>query len=219
MGRNFKKLKSRADGFTLIEFLSVITVIGIFMGFLFPIGNEVIFKARMSEDANNLRQIALSYAFMTQDEDEHNWGSITSINDWAVRLASFGGINRINCYLSSLVCKKDDRPIVDKKKKVIGHFLHQSLSWVCLSPLPQDAPKATTPVLYSQGLDVNKGCWLEKSIYGSKGGFIVYLDGHVKFYSKLTNQLIDYETGRPTSRIQKAVPKGTHAYDSLGRLW
>ncbi len=223
MGRNFEKLSFRLAGFTLIEMLAVITIIGIFSGFLFPYGGKIIRKANLSKDAHNLRQIALSYTTVAQTDDDHEalFENIGTSNNWAICLAAHGGINEKQCYLSTINKKKSSGTdvIVDKFGDKVNNFDEIELSWVCLCPIPNDAPIETTPLLYSAGLDTNKGQWTLESIYGQEGGFIVYLDGHVKFYNHLKDQLINYQTGRPTSYIQEAVPGYTHAYDSHGRLW
>ncbi len=222
MGRNFKKLKLSSNGFTMIEMLAIITIIGIFSGFLFPYGSKLIRKANVSKDAHNLRQIALSYTTLMQTNENYlsAFENIRTSNDWAICLATQGGINEKQCYLSSLGPKATGtRMIVDKFNRVQDAFQKASLSWICLCPIPSDAPIETTPLLYSSGLDASLGQWTANSLYGQEGGFIVYLDGHVKFHNNLKDQLINYHTGQPTSYIQEAVPKHTHAYDSAGRVW
>ena len=190
---------------------------------MFPYSGKIIRKANLSKDAHNLRQIALSYTTVAQTNDGQQtlFDSVNTMNAWAICLAANGGINEKQCYLSSINKRKTSGAdiIVDKFGDKVNNFDEIELSWVCLCPIPNDAPIETTPLLYSSGLDVEKGQWALKSIYGQEGGFIVYLDGHVKFYNHLKDQLVNYRTGRPTSYIQEAVPEFTHAYDSRGCLW
>ena len=85
---------------------------------------------------------------------------------------------------------------------------------------------STTPIAWTRGLNAN-GVWqhFESSrpgVYGSEGGFIVFLDGHVEFFRNLTTdggQLIDYIDGTRTSNIQDAVSPGARAYDFLGQVF
>ena len=221
MGRDFEKLK-RIRAFTLIEFMSVLIIIGIFSGFLFPIGQQVVYKTRLSKDAHNLRQIALSYLNLVQGaENVHrDFSNIISVNDWAVRLAAQGGLNASECYLSIFSDKSaDHKNIVDNQHRVLGNFKELPLDWVCISPIPLNAPLATTPILYSRGLNVASGVWEEDSVYGTKGGFIAFLDGHTEFFSDLNRKLVNFRTRQPTSHIQEAVPPQAHAYGTTGRIW
>lgn len=222
MGRNFKKLKNNG-GFTIVEFLTVLTIIAIFSGFLFPIGNQIVRKVRMSKDAHNLRQIALSYQQLIQNDVTllNKFKDVHSINDWAITLAQLGGLNNASCYVSALANESisDNKVIVDKFKNTLDDFSALSLSWICLTPISTNLPLETTPLLYSKGLNINTGLWEEDSLYGTDGGYIVFLDGHVKFFKTLKDQLISYKTGKPTSYIQESVPSNSEAYDTQGRLW
>lgn len=221
MGRNTEKLKS-VRGFTLIEFMAVLMVIGIFSGFLFPIGQQIVHKARLSKDAHNLRQIALSYLNLVQSSENsyRSFLGITSVNDWAIRLAMEGGVNASECYLSIFSDNiAEHKNIVDYQHHTLGNFKELSLDWVCISPIPLNAPLATTPILYSRGLNISKGIWEENSVYGATGGFIVFLDGHVEFFNDLKNKLVNFKNQQPTSKIQEAVPTQSHAYSTLCRVW
>ena len=221
MGRNFEKLKP-IQGFTLIEFMVVLMIIGIFSGFLFPVGQQVVYKARLSKDAHNLRQIALSYFNLIQSSENvhRDFSNITSINDWAIRLANQGGINVPECYLSIFSGKTlEYKNIVDNQHSTLGNFKELLLDWVCIAPIPLNAPLTTTPILYSRGLNVPKGVWEEDSVYGTKGGFIAFLDGHTEFFSDLHHKLVNFRTQQPTSQIQEAVPPQAHAYGTMGRIW
>lgn len=221
MGRNFKKLKS-FQGFTLIEFMAVLMIIGIFSGFLFPIGQQVVHKVRLSKDAHNLRQVALSYLnlIQTSESSYRSFLDVVSMNDWAIRLATQGGVNASECYLSVFSDKVTEyKNIVDYQQHVLGNFKDLQLDWVCISPISINAPLATTPILYSRGLNLAKGVWEEDSVYGSKGGFVAFMDGRVEFFSDLNNKLVNFQNQQPTSQIKDAVPPQAHAYSTSGRVW
>lgn len=203
----------------MIEMLAVITAISIFIGFLFPIGDKIVRKVRMSKDAHHLRQIALAYQVLAgEDEEGTLFNTIQSSNDWAICLAANGGINEAQCYVSALNPIESQR-IVDAGRQVIGNFKQQRLDWICLAPIPPNAPVETTPLLYTRGLNIATGEWETDGVYGTQGGYVVFLDGHVKFYRQLKQALVHHKTGQPTSNLQEAVAEQTHAYDSKGRLW
>lgn len=220
MGRDFKKL-SLISGFSLLEMIAVLTIIGIFSGFLFPLGQQIVYKANLAKDAHNLRQIALSYCQLLQlNESLDGLKNVINSNDFAVTLARSGGINEASCYSS--FCSKNkpkSTNIVDTIGNIIGDFNHLPIDWVCLSPLPTNCTLSTTPALYSQGLNIETGLWEPDSLYGTRGGFIAFLDGHVQFFNNLEGQLVHFKTKRPTKNITEAVPNYTHAYTSSGRIW
>jgi prepilin-type N-terminal cleavage/methylation domain-containing protein len=73
-------MKKSKKGFTLVELLAVITIVSVFMSFLFPLGRKMVFKSQLAKDIHNLRQIALSYLSCAQD---------TSVNDVTVECIFF----------------------------------------------------------------------------------------------------------------------------------
>jgi type II secretory pathway pseudopilin PulG len=78
------------------------------------------------------------------------------------------------------------------------------------------------PIAYSRGLcgwNMAPGTWADSTInrdlggvFGRKGGFIAFLDGHVEWYNNLGtgNQcaLKKYDTNAMTNKIYEAIPKG-----------
>jgi hypothetical protein len=106
-------------------------------------------------------------------------------------------------------------------------FENFPLSVVVIAGIPSRAPASTTPIAHTRGLDSSTGQWREAKgdgggVYGTKGGFIVFLDSHVEFYSNLTdeeNMLVNYNTGEKTSKISEAVPEGARALSWTGVEW
>ncbi len=60
----------RSRGFTLIELLVAIAIIVILVAISFPVFNRVRAKARQSQCASNMRQVAMAVMMYTDDHDE-----------------------------------------------------------------------------------------------------------------------------------------------------
>lgn len=57
----------RQGGFSLVELLTVIAVIGILIAILVPVASNIMDNARRTAAASNLRQIALAYHSYSQE--------------------------------------------------------------------------------------------------------------------------------------------------------
>ncbi|MDR1255009.1 MAG: type II secretion system GspH family protein [Puniceicoccales bacterium] len=218
------------SGFSLLELLTVLTIISVFMGLLFPIGEKFVSKSRRMADATHLRQLALAYLdYISEDENNfQKFNRVKNAYDWANLLAQSGYINDPHLYVAqqdpelSRVQEFPLQIVADSKPDPGMHdtaFRKLPISWIFITGIPRNAPLHTTPLAYSRGLKISTGHWDKNSVYGPQGGFVVFLDGHVKFFSSLENRLIDYKTGQATSYIRQAVPEFSHAYDGHGRVW
>ncbi len=74
-------LKALRAGFTLVELLVVITIIGILMGLTLPAVMSAIESARRISCANNMRQVALALNTYetTQKQYPLNWGVVSTV--------------------------------------------------------------------------------------------------------------------------------------------
>ena len=213
-------MKKNTKGFTLIELLAVITIISVFMSFLFPLGRKMVFKSQIAKDSHNLRQIVLSYLSCAQDTivfQELNKAS--NFQKWAAVLADNGGINDPNCYVHTQDTQVIPKRIIGANRDMLSDFSALQLSWVVIRGIPTNVPLETTPLLYSKGLNIETGEWEEDSLYGTQGGLVAYMDGHIQFYKNLKDQLIHFKTGKIVSTIKDAVPKNLHAYDTNQQVW
>lgn len=224
------KKNSKINAFTLVELLSVITVLIILMSCLFPIGEKIVEKGRRTVTASNLRQIALAYTSFIQDNERNvvAFSDIKNASDWANVLAKTGILND-----ASLYCSKTDPLLVNGSyniPKLVGYqdksqkwrkddnFSKLPLSLVVITGLSPYAPLSTTPLAYTRGLDTKNGEW-KNGVYGNEGGFIVFLDGHVQFFNTLHNSLVKYGTPEYTSDIREAVNNNAQAFDWQGQIW
>jgi type II secretory pathway pseudopilin PulG len=218
------------EGFTLVEFLSVFTIFVLLMGILFPVGERVVEKARRVVTVSHLRQVALAYTSCLQDDEEAgiSFGEAKTASDWISILAQRTGLNEVALYLvktdpllvpylSSLPkCVND--PKVSGKWRKNEDFARLPLPFVFIVGISPHAPLTTTPLAYTRGLNVQTGEW-EDGVYGNEGGFVVFLDGHVKFFRTLKDGLVRYDGRSYTSRIRDATGPQTYALDWKGKVW
>lgn len=213
-------MKKVEKGFTLIELLAVITIISVFMSFLFPLGRKMIFKSQIAKDIHNLRQIALSYLSCAQDVTLfQELSKASNFHSWAAILANNGGINDPSCYVCAQDTQLIPKRIVGFNEETLTEFKNLQLSWVVICGISTHVPLETTPLLYSKGLNFKTGEWEEESLYGKQGGLVAYMDGHVQFYKNLKDQLVNFKTGDITSNVKEAVPENLHAYDTTNQVW
>ncbi|MDR2372419.1 MAG: type II secretion system GspH family protein [Puniceicoccales bacterium] len=80
-------------------------------------------------------------------------------------------------------------------------------SYCTIGNLDGSVPLATTPLAFTRGLK-SDGTWDEKyGLYGSKGGYVVFCDGHITWFdgSKPT-KFLHWNGEEYTTDIRKAVP-------------
>jgi prepilin-type processing-associated H-X9-DG protein len=85
-----------------------------------------------------------------------------------------------------------------------------AFSYCFVINLPADCPLETTPLGYTRGLKKD-GTWDEEiGLYGSKGGYVLYADGHVKWFNGDKPALfLKWDQSGYTHDIREAVPNDT----------
>jgi prepilin-type N-terminal cleavage/methylation domain-containing protein/prepilin-type processing-associated H-X9-DG protein len=80
-------------------------------------------------------------------------------------------------------------------------------SYCTIGNLNGSVPLTTTPLAFTRGLKTD-GTWDEKyGLYGTKGGYVVYCDGHVTWFDgSKPAKFLHWNGQEYTSDIQKAVP-------------
>lgn len=222
------------NGFTLIELLMVLGVLGILLGMLIPSVGMVREKAQQLATGQKLRQVALAVATFHQVSGQTLVAD--SLGDWMLKLAEETGLRDARLFLM------EEDPLVvghgepippalvergsDGRWRLVGGFEDWPVGVVAVSGIPALAPPSTTPVAWTRGL-TKEGRWLDhgsrtSGIYGSQGGFVAFLDGHVAYYRDLGadgGKLLDYRTGQPTGDISRAIPPGARAFDYMGGVF
>jgi prepilin-type N-terminal cleavage/methylation domain-containing protein len=218
--------------FTLIEILAVIAIIGILAAILLPSVGSAVNKAHRMKDANNMRQIAVAYInYMRDNHDRNEMARCKNVHEFASVLAKRGYLTTPEVYFS------DSDPAVSlsnlKKPKSIGKpgggswrlsddFTKFPLSVVAVVSISPSAPASTTPIIYSRGLEVDSGTWKKDGVYGEEGGFIAFLDGHVKFFNSLADeatQMTGFYTSDCTPKLPNALNRGAKAVGNGGIEW
>jgi prepilin-type N-terminal cleavage/methylation domain-containing protein len=207
---------NQQKGFTLIELLIVISIIAILASILIPTAGKMVQGAKRTKAANNLRQIALAYLAYSHQQGFCSLKA-DNIHDWAAQLAEHADLNDPRIWIL-----EEDPQVKSKREPIpllIGTFDHNSnfsteatfqnypLSFnVASEPIVRQSA-STTPLAWSRGLETS-GKWSTDSVYGTKGGYIVYMDGHVMWYDTLNKDggaLTNYQTGTRTSDITQAI--------------
>ncbi|MDR1173486.1 MAG: type II secretion system GspH family protein [Puniceicoccales bacterium] len=226
----------RSRGFSLVELLTVISVIIILAAILMPLVGNAINDAKKLRASKSLQQIATAYVSFSLKDHFRELNNCKNAAEWAGTLSKHEELN-----VASVFIFNDDYLVESNRKatpKTIGirkndqwsintDFENFPLSVVVISGIASRAPAATTPIAYSRGLDHRTGKWRPArgnngGVYGEIGGIIVFLDGHVEFYSNLTdeaNMLVNYYTGEKTSKISEAVNSGARALSWTGVEW
>lgn len=221
--------------FTLIEMLTVIAIIGILASILLPSVGQAIDRARRTKDANNLRQLAAAYiSYLYNSPDKYELDACDNLYKFASILAKHGYLSSPEMYYT----RSDYLVSGHKTPRTVGmwsnntwkmseDFANHPLSVVVITNISLSAPASTTPIAYTRGLDHTTGTWREPTgnnggVYSSSGGFVAFLDGHVEFFSNLTeefNQLLNFYTGENTSDITHTVNHHARAISYLGIEW
>jgi prepilin-type N-terminal cleavage/methylation domain-containing protein len=230
-GRTLRRASSQA-AFTLIELLTVIAIIGILAAIVIPTVGTVREKAQRAVDSNSVREIlkaAQIYAGDNQDRlPDPQPASIPNTVLNAPQLAfKWPGILAKNNILTdpTFYFAKNDPAFSGTYPQFIiqpgaaRNALHTSFttqrspSWEFVGGVKM-SDAATTPVIYTRGLQAN-GTWSATSgVYKDTGGYIAFLGGNVAFFSTtagafVSNNPTSTSTTRTFTDVRQAIPINT----------
>ena len=228
----------RRNGFTLVELLTVIAILAILAAVLIPTIGAVLDNARKSTAQSNLRQIALAYRTYATEGGRPRSINTESIYEWARILAQEVDFNDPRIYIlgEDPLVEQETRPlpvaIAHPPEDGIGpwtlapDFAGYPLSFAVATRVTSRANPSTTPIAWTRGLQLD-GSWAgadsdQPGVYGSSGGHIAFLDGHVMWFRDLTEEggrLTHFLTRHPTASIREALNSQAGGLDSHGRAF
>lgn len=226
-------------GFTLVELITVITIVGILAALLYPTITSIMNQAKRAESSNNLSQIALAYVQYRSDHNGRNLPlhlsknpssgqdahfEATSVYHLAYEFAWRGYLNEGAIYqiksdrhvelkgIAPLAVAERDS--TDSPWVLSQSFAQAAVSFDLVAGLSSNAP-SSTPVALTRGLDSESGQWNSDetiSPYGSDGGHIAFLDGHVDWFSDVSGKLTNPVTRRPATQFLQSISQGARLF-------
>jgi prepilin-type N-terminal cleavage/methylation domain-containing protein len=209
-------------GFTLVELLTVIAIIGILAAIIIPTVGKVRETAQRTVDASNLREIgkaAMIYAADNNDRlpdplavaAQQNVQASSNYFRWIGLLGRAGTLNDAGFYFSKNDPLYDGSPpatVMDpddaSRRQVAAALQQKTPSFEFVGGLRMTDP-ATTPIAFTRGLNAAGGWDRERGVYRQDGGHIVFLGGNVQFYQSIDDRLVNTQ-GKPTNDIRETIP-------------
>jgi len=209
------------QGFTLVELLTVIAIIGILAALIIPAVGNVQNKAKQQAAASDGRQIGLAYNTFSnsggrtrniKDGGDADSLEANSPELFAQILAQRSGLNDAAIWYieadDELASTTIPKTVIqdDGSGSVTNNLTgNEPISWGVTVGLSTNAPTSTTPLIFTRGLEDGASTWDETSPWRGEGGHIIFLDGHVTWYEDLTlDPLADYDDGTEAEAIDEA---------------
>ncbi|MDR2812208.1 MAG: prepilin-type N-terminal cleavage/methylation domain-containing protein [Puniceicoccales bacterium] len=200
--------KSKSKSFTLVEIVFTISIIGILLAILLPAMSAIKLSAQKVRDVSNLKRIAegwreyvINRGFTIPSDINH----VTVLRDLLVGIDR--GFSEPDIWLSS----GDKYGSLGDWWTINNFMIEQDfiISYCFMADLPVNAPLETTPLGFTRGLNKN-GLWDEKAgIYGSKGGYVLYADGHVTWFDgSKPAKFLKWDQSGYTNDIRQTVRTG-----------
>jgi type II secretory pathway pseudopilin PulG len=229
-------VKCKNKSFTLVEIVFTLAIIGILLAIFLPATSAIKLSAQKVKDQSNLRTIAAAWRECAINRGWTFAAEAIGVTIFVEQLAGRGRtsvadmvLNDANVYISpgdkyASKLKYEALTRLDNTQKITytsafastSNFMSsgerdaQRISYCLIANLPSNAPLDTTPFAFTRGLRED-GKWDEKSgLYGSKGGYVVFCDGHTTWFDGSKPAKFLHWNGKEyTSDIRNAVPSST----------
>ena len=207
--KNIKKSK----GFTLVELLIVIAIIGVLASLIYPALSQAMgagSKVKSMNSASNIAKTWLSYV---------NTGTKTrivagqTIYDPKLWILDFD-LPVIEKISSGAAMPKF---VIDRKgsnTRLDPEFKSFPISWAVANRTDPNAPSGT-PLVWTRGLKPNGEWDANEGVFKREGGHIAYTDAHVEWYTSLRDEntgqglLTVYGETSRTFNIAQAIRGGS----------
>jgi prepilin-type processing-associated H-X9-DG protein len=241
-----QSVKSKNKSFTLLEIVFTIVIIGVLLAIFLPVMSSVKLAAQKVKDQSNLKTIAAAWKTYVIDNNFGmisfhgnamefpcylSGGSVTAEEWWqgkerCILTDPYVYISPGDKYaakvLKGAICSPGGNhtayldPYSRAKNDLTTSSSSITLSYCTIPGLPTSVPLATTPIAFTRGLKDN-GKWHSKyGLYGDKGGYVAYCDGHVVWFDgSRPAQFLKWNQSGYTNDIREAIP--TSAFISSGQ--
>ena len=222
-----KSKRPSNSGFTLVELLTVIAVIGILAAILIPTIGAVQKTAQQAGSQSNLRQIATAYQTYSNSgrRAKNIPNTVTTMQNWVGTLAVGVGLNDPALYLinySDDVASLVTIPvtIINASNAVVGSDTTFPISYSAATGVSLSSPASTTPLIWTKLLDETAGTWDPAgSPWAANEGHIAFLDSHVDFYKEAAGVAAVELVGHPSGATPNvATPSITAALNASAEI-